>query len=29
MNRRSLFWLVVVAAVALWLWKTGKVSTEL
>ena len=26
MNRRSLFWLVVVAAVAFWLWKTGKVS---
>lgn len=26
MSRRSLFWLVVVAAVAFWLWKTGKVS---
>lgn len=28
MSRRSLFWLVVVAAVAFWLWKTGKVSND-
>ena len=28
MSRRSLLWLVVVAGVAFWLWKSGKVSRE-
>lgn len=28
MSRRSLVWLAVVAGVAFWLWKSGKVSKE-
>ena len=28
MSRRSLIWLVVVAGVAFWLWKSGKVSKQ-
>ena len=28
MSRRSLVWLAVIAGVAFWLWKSGKVSKE-
>ena len=28
MNGRQVLWLVVIAGVAIWLWKSGKISRE-
>ena len=28
MNRRQVLWIVVIAGVALWLWKSGKISRD-